>query len=296
MKVGFIGLGRMGLPMATHLLAAGHSLTVFNRSQASVQKLVENGAQAASSPADVASRVDVLFTCLLSPQQTEAVLLGENGAIHGARRGQIFVDTETVDPATTLRFAQAVSKSGVMFVDAPISGGPAGAAAGTLTVMVGADESAFRTVRPLFRTYGRNIFHLGGVGSGVAAKLCNQILTAANHALVAEAMVLGAKLGLDPHQLFDVLRVSSGQSRALENCVPRAILPRDFSPVYTIDGILKDLACALSAASERGVPLQLPALAAQMYQAARDQGHGAKDMSSVMLPLEVAAGIEVKAT
>ena len=142
MKVGFIGLGRMGLPMATRLLDAGHALTVFNRSQGAVQKLVARGARAATSPAEVAREVDVLFTCLLTPEQSEQIFLGDNGAIHGARAGQVFVDTATIDPMTTRRIAAVLAKKGVSFVDAPISGGPDGAAAGTLSVMAGGDDAA----------------------------------------------------------------------------------------------------------------------------------------------------------
>ena len=294
MKIGYIGLGRMGLPMAERLIAAGHSLTVYNRSQGAVQKLVAKGAQAGASPRDVAQQVEVLFTCLLTPAQCEQIFLGDAGAIHGARKGQIFIDMATIDPMTTRRIAAALSAKGVELIDAPISGGPKGAAEGTLSIMTGGDTAAFERVRPLFETLGRKIFHMGPAGCGVSAKICNQILTGTTHALVAEAMVLGTKLGLDPQRLFEVLKVSSGQSNSLERAVPNYILPRNFEAAYSVEGIIKDLESAIQAAKSCGVRLLLPTIAQQMYQEARGLGHGDKDVSAVVLPMEAIAGVEVK--
>ena len=294
MKIGYIGVGRMGLPMAERLIAAGHSLTVFNRSQAAVQTLVAKGAKPGASPEDVARQVDVLFTCLLTPAQCEEIFLGEQGAIHGARAGQVFVDMATIDPMTTRRIAGALAEKGVALVDAPISGGPKGAAEGTLSIMAGGDAAAFEKVRPLFATLGKKIFHMGPVGCGVSAKICNQILTGTTHALVAEAMVLGTKLGLDPRRLFEVLKVSSGQSNSLERAVPNYILPRNFEAAYSVEGIIKDLESAIQAAKASGVRLLLPTIAQQMYQEARGLGHGQKDVAAVVLPMEAIAGVEVK--
>lgn len=295
MKIGYIGLGRMGLPMAERLLQAGHALTVHNRSQAAVERLVAKGAQKAASPKEVASQVEVLFTCLLTPAQCEQIFLGEQGAIHGARAGQIFVDMATIDPMTTRKIAQALAAKGVAFIDAPISGGPNGAEAGTLSIMAGGDPAAFEKVRPLLEALGKKIFHMGPVGNGVSTKICNQILTGTNHALVAEAMVLGTKLGLDPQRLFDVLKVSSGQSNSLERAVPNYILPRKFGAAYSVEGIIKDLECAIHTAKSCGVRLLLPTIAQQMYQETRGLGHGEKDVAAVVLPMEAIAGVEVKA-
>lgn len=294
MKIGYIGLGRMGLPMAERLIAAGHSLTVYNRSQGAVQKLVAKGAQAGASPRDVAQQVEVLFTCLLTPAQCEQIFLGDDGAIYGARAGQVFIDMATIDPMTTRRIAAALAAKGVELIDAPISGGPKGAADGTLSIMAGGDMAAFDKVRPLFETLGRKIFHMGPAGCGVSAKICNQILTGTTHALVAEAMVLGTKLGLDPQRLFEVLKVSSGQSNSLERAVPNYILPRNFEAAYSVEGIIKDLESAIQAAKSCGVRLLLPTIAQQMYQEARGLGHGDKDVSAVVLPMEAIAGVEVK--
>ena len=285
----------MGLPMAQRLLDAGHALTVHNRSQGGVQKLVAQGACFAASPADVARQVDVLFTCLLTPAQSEAIFLGDQGAVHGARSGQIFIDTATIDPMTTRRIAAALAAQGITLIDAPISGGPNGAEAGTLSIMIGGDTAAVDKMRPLFDVLGKKIFHMGAVGSGVSTKICNQILTGTNHALVAEAMVLGTKLGIDPQRLFEVLKVSSGQSTSLERAVPNYFLPRNFEAAYSVEGIMKDLECAISAAKSYGVRLLLPTIAQQMYQEASGLGHGQKDVASVVLPMEAIAGVEVKA-
>ncbi len=294
MKIGFIGLGRMGLPMAQRLIDAGHALTVYNRSQSAVQKLLAKGAQAGASPQDVAQQVEVLITCLLTPAQSETIYLGDKGAIHGARSGQIFIDTATVDPMTTRRIAAALAAKGIALIDAPISGGPNGAEAGTLSIMAGGETAAVEKVRPIFEVLGKKIFHMGPVGSGVSTKICNQILTGTTHALVAEAMVLGTKLGLDPQRLFDVLKVSSGQSNSLERAVPNYILPRKFEAAYSVEGIIKDLECAIHAAKACGVRLLLPTIAQQMYQEACGLGHGQKDVAAVVLPMEAIAGVEVK--
>ncbi len=280
--------------MAERLIQAGHALTVHNRSQAAVQRLAAKGVRAGVSPRDVARQVEVLFTCLLTPGQCEEIYLGEQGAIHGARSGQIFVDMATIDPMTTRKIATALAAKSVVLIDAPISGGPEGAEAGTLSIMAGGDVSAFEKVRPLLEVLGKKIFHMGQVGNGVSTKICNQILTGTTHALVAEAMVLGAKLGLDPQQLYDVLKVSSGQSNSLERAVPNYILPRKFDAAYSVEGIIKDLESAIQAAKSCGVRLLLPTLAQQMYQETRGLGHGEKDVAAVILPMEAIAQVEVK--
>ncbi len=284
----------MGQPMAQRLLDAGHSLTVHNRSQNAVQQLVARGAKAAASPKDVAAQVEVLITCLLTPAQCQEIYLGENGAIHAAQRGQIYIDTATIEPMVTRRIASALEPHGVALIDAPISGGPAGAAAGTLSIMAGGDAEALAKVRPILDVLGKKIFHMGPVGNGVSTKICNQILTGTTHALVAETMVLGTKLGLDPQRLYEVLKVSSGQSNSLERAVPNYILPRKFDAAYAVEGIIKDLEAAIQTAKEYGVRLLLPTIAQQMYQEARGLGHGQKDVTAVVLPMEAIAGVEVK--
>ncbi|MBA3034750.1 MAG: NAD(P)-dependent oxidoreductase [Gammaproteobacteria bacterium] len=293
MKIGFIGLGRMGFPMAQNLLKAGYRVTAHNRSQGAVERLVALGATAADTPAAAMAAADILVTCVMSPAEIEQIYLGPHGVLAGARSGQTCVDTSTTHPAVSLKIAAALAAINVAFLDAPISGGPRGAETGTLAVMVGGDATVLEQLRPVLQVFGRNIFHMGAVGAGNAAKLCNQILTGAAHVLVAEAMVMGTRMGLDPQRLFEVLQLSSGQCRALDRSVPEAILPRDFTAAFTVDGIIKDLDCALQMAGENGVRLLLPALARQVYQEAASLGHGGEHLAAVIRAMETIAGIEV---
>jgi 3-hydroxyisobutyrate dehydrogenase/2-hydroxy-3-oxopropionate reductase len=293
LRIGFIGLGRMGFPMARNLLKAGYSVVAHNRSQAAVARLVALGATTAATPAATAGAADILVSCVMTPAQVEQIYLGTDGALMEARAGQIFIDASTTDPHISRKVAAALAAKGVAFLDAPVSGGPRGAELGTLAVMVGGDKVVLERVRPVLKVFGPNIFHMGPVGAGNSAKLCNQILTGTTHALVAEAMVLGTRLGLDPQTLFEVLQLSSGQCRALDRAVPEAILPRNFAAAFTVDGIIKDLDCALRTADDNGVRLLLPALARQMYQEARALGHGGEHLAAVIRPMERIAGIEV---
>jgi len=294
MRIGFIGLGRMGFPMAANLLKAGYTVVAHNRSRGAVERLVDLGATAADTPAATAQAVDILVSCVMTPADIEQVYLGANGVLSGVRAGQACIDASTTHPAVSRSVAAALAAKDVAFLEAPVSGGPSGAAAGTLAVMVGGDVAVLEELRPVLQVFGRNIFHMGPVGAGNAAKLCNQILTGAAHVLVAEAMVLGTRLGLDPQTLFEVLQRSSGQCRALDRSVPEAILPRDFAAAFTVDGIIKDLDCALRMAGENGVRLLLPALARQIFQEASSLGHGGEHMAAVIRAMETIAGVEVR--
>jgi 3-hydroxyisobutyrate dehydrogenase len=293
MRIGFIGLGRMGFPMANNLIKAGHTVVAYNRSRGSVDRLVELGAESALSPKEVASSVEMLVTCVLTPEQVEEVYLGQSGAIFGAHAGQVYIDTSTIYPMTSRKIGEELRDKGVGFIDAPVSGGPKGAENGTLSIMVGADETTLEKARPILEIFGKNIFHMGPIGAGCSTKICNQMLTGTSHVLVAEAMVLGTKLGLDPRKLFDVLHVSSGQSTALDRSVPEAILPRNFSAVYTVEGMIKDLECTIRTARENGVRLLLPIVAQQIYQEAKGLGHGNEHLASVIKQMEKIANIEV---
>lgn len=295
-RIGFIGLGRMGFPMASNLLKAGYPVLAYNRSPAAVDRLVTLGAAAARSPAAMAREVDVLVSCVMTPSDIEGLYLGSDGVLEGAGAGLICIDTSTTHPGISRKVAAALEAKGVAFLDAPVSGGPRGAETGTLSVMVGGTKAAFDTIRPVLQVFGPNIYHMGPVGAGSATKLCNQTLTGSAHVLVAEAMVMGARLGLDPQQLFEVLQVSSGQCRALDRAVPEAILPRDFRAAFTVNGIIKDLDCALQMAGENGVRMLLPALARQVYQEASSLGHGDEHLAAVILAMEDIAGVEVGKT
>jgi len=293
MRVGFIGLGRMGFPMARNLIKAGHSVVAHNRSRGPVDQLAALGAVPATTPAEVARSVEILVSCVLTPEQVEDIYLGPEGALRGARAGQVYIDTSTIYPMTSRKIGEALRAREVAFIDAPISGGPQGAENGTLSVMVGADAAALEKARPVLEVFGKNIFHMGPIGAGCSTKICNQMLTGTAHVLVAEAMVLGTKLGLDPQKLLDVLHVSSGQCRALDRAVPEAILPRNFAAVYTVEGMIKDLECTIRTARENGVRLLLPTVAQQIYQEARGLGHGGEHLAAVIMPMEKIAGVEV---
>ncbi|MFQ6058846.1 MAG: NAD(P)-dependent oxidoreductase [Anaerolineae bacterium] len=295
MRVGLIGLGNMGRPMARNLLKAGFELTVHNRSRPPVEEMVRAGARGATSPREVAQHCEVLLTSLPTPPVVEEVLLGEEGALAGAKSGDIFVDTSTIDPATARRIAAATRERGVEFLDAPVSGGTTGAAAGTLTVMVGGDEKAFERVKPVLEAIGRNIHYLGPTGSGCIVKLCNQILVGINQAAVAEALVVGAKAGADPEAMYEVLSTSLGTSAVLKRAVPNFILKGQFEPGFTINLLYKDLQLATGLGEETGVRLLLTNLAQQVYEEARALGWGGKDVAAIVLPLERLAGVRMRA-
>jgi 3-hydroxyisobutyrate dehydrogenase-like beta-hydroxyacid dehydrogenase len=208
-NLGFIGLGRMGLHMARNLIKAGHSVTLYNRSQTAVQQLVSEGGRAAISPADVARAARILFTCLTTPEVVESVI---RQALEGAQAGDIFVDHSTIGVDDAKRIAEICAAKNVHFIDAPISGGPPGAEAGTLTIMCGGDPQVYDRVLPFLQIEGKQLHLLGPVGSGTVAKLCNQLLVGVHTAAMAEAYVLGVKAGLDPEQLHQINQ-SSAQGR-----------------------------------------------------------------------------------
>ncbi len=291
-RIGFIGLGRMGRPMAKNLLRAGFPLIAHSRSPGPVEDLVTQGARAARSAREVAHVSDVVLTCLPGPADVEEVLAGEHGALAEARPGQMFLDHSTIDPDTIRRVARRAQERGAVVLDAPVSGGVGGAEAATLAIMVGGPADAYERALPILRAMGQRIFHMGPVGSGCATKLCNQILTGIGYVAVAEALVLGARAGLDPRALFEVLSVSSGRSRALEQAAP-AILDDDLGAEFTIDLVHKDLECATRMAKDLRVRTLLAAVAQQAYEEARAAGLGQADQAAVVVPLERLSGIEL---
>ncbi len=296
MKIGFIGLGNIGAPMARQVLDAGHELTVHNRTRAKAEPFEVLGARIAESPAEVAEASEIVFTCLLLPEQVEAVYLGPGGVLSAANENHIFCDTSTVDPVTTRRVAEMVGEKGVPYFDAPVSGGPMGAEKGALSVMVGGPEEAFERLRPALETFGDpdKIIHLGPAGAGSTAKVCNQMIVGVTHALVGEVMVLGKKAGMDPEDLFTVMMNSSGQSNSLNRMYTNFIRSRDFSAKFVMPGIVKDLECGIATAKSLGARTLLAVVAQQLYNEAIGLGHGDKDAAAVMLPMEAIAGVEVR--
>ena len=224
----------------------------------------------------------------------EAVMTGADGLLNGARSGQIFIDLSSVTPEHTRRMARLAEAKGVEYMDAPISGGVAGATAGTLTIMVGGSESALAKCQDILQVIGKKIFHAGSVGAGDAVKLVNNLLLGINMAAVAEAMTLGVKAGLDPKVLLEIISVSSGRSYALEAKVPSFILKGNFEPGFAVDLQYKDLEMAVQTGKELGMPLLLTNVAQQVYETAKAKGLGRKDISSVITLLEETAKVTVR--
>jgi 3-hydroxyisobutyrate dehydrogenase-like beta-hydroxyacid dehydrogenase len=288
-KVGFVGLGKMGRPMTERLLGGGFEVHVFNRSRPPMQELEAKGARPASSAAEIAERADVVLTALPTPDSVEQVY---RDMLPKARRGQIYADHSTVSVGQSRRCAGLLRERGAEFLDAPVSGGPAGAQAGTLTVMVGGDQSVFDRALPVFRSFGKNIKLCGPAGAGQVVKLINQLLVGVHTAAIAEAAVFGAKLGADPRVVLEVIGTSFGGSTMMTRNLPRFI-SRDFGPATSITLLLKDLGVIHDEAKAANVPLFLGAVAEQRFLEARARGMGENDMASLVRLWEEAAGVTV---
>jgi len=291
-RVGVIGLGKMGQPMTRNLLKKGFAVVVHNRSAAPTEKLVGEGATDGDSPNGVASQADVIITSLPDPPAVRSVYLDADGLVDSARSGQIYVDTSTVDPGLSRELAEKLGAKGAAFLDAPVSGGVAGAEAGSLTIMVGGDAEAFANATPVLEAIGQKLHLVGPSGSGTVIKLANQLLVGINMAGVAEALVLGVKAGADPAKMLEVLSTSFGGSRMLDRGVP-LIIDRNFAGGTPVDLIRKDLGLIANLAEQLGVPLATGNQARIVFDRAHDSDHGAEDMTAVVLPIEQDAGIEV---
>jgi len=275
--------------MAARLLQAGHRVYAFNRSRPSVDALAKRGAQPAASAAEAAANGELVLTALPTPQTVEEVY---RQLAVGARRGQIYVDHSTVSLSLNRRCAELLAARGAQFLDAPVSGGPAGAQAGTLTVMVGGDRTAFEAALPVFQAFGKNIRLCGPVGAGQAVKLVNQLLVGVHTAAIAEAAVLGAKLGADPTTVLELLGTSFGGSTMMTRNLPRFI-SRDFSAATPARLLLKDLGIIHDEAKNAQVPLLLGALAEQRFLEACARGLGEEDMAALVKLWEEPAGVTV---
>jgi 2-hydroxy-3-oxopropionate reductase len=293
-RIGFIGLGIMGRPMAKHLLKAGYSLAVHNRSEGPVRELVQEGASAASSPKAVAEQVDLLITMLPNSPDVERVALGAGGIVEGATPGLTFVDMSTISPIVSQKIARALEPKGVQMLDAPVSGGEKGAIEGTLSIMVGGDKAVFEQVLPVFQAMGKTITHLGPLGAGGFTKLANQIIVAINLTAIAEALTLAAKAGLDIELTIKALAGGLAGSRCLEQKTPN-YLSHTYQPGFKIDLHYKDLGLIMEAARALGVPLPTTAIVQELFSALRVKGRGGLDHSGVITLLEELAGTEVRA-
>ncbi|MGF6414179.1 3-hydroxyisobutyrate dehydrogenase [Paraburkholderia sp. MM5482-R1] len=288
MKIGFIGLGNMGAPMALNLLKAGHALNVFDLSAEAVRTLVDAGAQPARSPQAAASYVECVITMLPAAAHVRSVLVADDGILAGIAPGVPIIDSSTIDPASVKAFVELAAAHGNCFVDAPVSGGTGGAAAGTLTFMVGGSASAYEQVKPVLSAMGKNIVHCGDTGTGQVAKICNNLVLGISMAGVAEAMSLGEALGIDTKVLGSIINTSTGRcwSSDTYNPMPGVIETAPSSRGYTggfgTDLMLKDLGLATDAARGVRQPVYLGALAQQLYQTMSANGAGRLDFSAVI--------------
>jgi 2-hydroxy-3-oxopropionate reductase len=287
MKLGFIGLGIMGTPMAGHLRAAGHELYISTRSKLP-QALLDAGAVACASGKEVAEAAEVIFTMVPDTPDVESVLFGPKGVAAGLQPGKTVVDMSSISPIATKTFAEKINALGCEYVDAPVSGGEVGAKAASLTIMVGASEAGFAQVLPLLQMMGKNITHVGGNGDGQTTKVANQIIVALNIAAVSEALVFASKAGADPAKVRQALMGGFASSRILEVHGERMI-KRSFNPGFRIGLHQKDLNLALQGAKALGVSLPQTAGAAQLMQACAAQGWDQLDHSALVKALELMA-------
>jgi 3-hydroxyisobutyrate dehydrogenase-like beta-hydroxyacid dehydrogenase len=288
MRVGVIGLGIMGAPMARNLLRAGHAVTVLSRTRARMAPLLAEGATAAESPTAVAAAVEAVVTCLPDTPDVEEVVAGSDGVLAGAAPGLIVVDTSTIAPDAARALAARAAAMGVAFLDAPVSGGEQGAIAGTLSIMVGGDAAAFARVTPIFTVLGRQATHMGGPGQGQMTKLVNQVVGASTLAAVAEGLVLAARAGLDAAAVVRALEGGAAASWMLSNLGPK-MLRHDLAPGFMVRLQQKDLRLALAAAARLGVPLPGTALVHQLFTAVEVRGGGALGTQAFVTALEALA-------
>lgn len=291
-RIGFIGLGTMGKPMARNLMRAGFPLVVHNRSRAAVDELAKEGALAASSPTEVAAQSSTVITMLPDSPDVELVMLGEDGILRGARDGMLLIDMSTISPVIARQLAKRAEQQRIEMLDAPVSGGEIGAIDGTLSIMVGGSDQAFTRALPLFQAMGKNIVHIGAAGAGQVTKAANQIVVALAIAAVGEALVLATKAGVDPAKVRQALLGGFAQSRVLDLHGQR-ILERNFKPGFRTSLHHKDLKIALEAAKEYAVPLPLTAQVQQLMSALLASQQGNLDHSSLVTVLEDLANTRI---
>ncbi|MFZ3024810.1 3-hydroxyisobutyrate dehydrogenase [Pseudomonas sp.] len=286
-QIAFIGLGHMGLPMARNLLNAGHTLSVFDLVASAVNELASQGARAASSAADAVSAAEVVISMLPASRHVEGLYLGDAGLLSAIAPGSLVLECSTIAPEAARKVHQAAAARGIALLDAPVSGGTAGAAAGTLTFMVGGAAATLERARPILAGMGKNIFHAGPAGAGQVAKVCNNQLLAVHMIGTAEAMALGVANGLDPATLAEIMRQSSGGNWSLEKynpwpgVMPNAPASKDYRDGFAAELMAKDLGLAQEAAQATASSTPMGALALQLYRLLLKQGQGKLDFSAV---------------
>ncbi len=292
-KIGFIGLGIMGKPMAGHLIDAGYELVVHNRNRDAVDELVGKGAAEAYSGKEVAEQSDIVITMLPDSPDVESVALGEGGIIEGAPEGLIFVDMSTIAPSVTTQVGEVLAEKGVQSLDAPVSGGDIGAQNATLSIMVGGDEDTFNAVKPLFDVMGQSAILCGPLGAGQTVKACNQILVAVTIAGVSEALTMGTKAGVDPIKIVQVLSGGLARCGVLENRGERMV-NGDFDPGFRIRLHYKDLNIIQKTSNDFGVPLPVTSEVFELFKTAMVKGRGELDHSGLLTIIEDMSNIQAR--
>lgn len=291
-RIGYIGLGLMGKPMARNLMNAGYSLTVHNRSRESVDELASEGANPAFSPKEVAENSDIVFTNLPDSPDVEQVVLGEQGVIEGCSEGMIFVDNSTIKPETARKIAKALGEVGVEALDAPVSGGDVGARAGTLAIMVGGTDSAFDQVLPVFEAMGKTISHVGESGAGQVAKACNQIMVAAQMVAMAELLLTAKKSGVSPKAVVEAIQGGAAQCWTLD-VKPERLFAGERGPGFKAYMMHKDLGIVMDTARAYGMPLPATAVNMQLFESMLQLGMRELDNSAVIGVLEKMADVSL---
>lgn len=293
-KLGYLGLGLMGYPMARNLLRAGHEVALWSHTAAKARQLAEEEkGTACESPKQVAERADCVFVCVGTTEMSERVVLGDDGVIAGARPGTAVVDTSTISPYRSRAIGEKLAQHGVALVDAPCTGSIPGAEKGTLTFMVGAEPLVFQRVRPYLETLGRQIYYCGGPGLGLHAKVAQNLILSNILQAFCEGIVLAVKAGLDPRLMVEILENSAARSALIAAKAP-TVLARDFSTFFSTKWMHKDVGLALESGMCQGVPLPLTSVTEQVFRAALALGLAEEDFSSIIKVLESWAGVEVK--
>jgi 2-hydroxy-3-oxopropionate reductase len=291
-KIGFLGMGIMGRPMARNLLKAGHQVTVYNRTEARCDEVVRDGALKARTPRDCAQGQDLVITCVTDSPDVEALLFGKDGAAEGASRGALFVDMSTISPVVARRIALRLKERGLGFLDAPVSGGDVGAQKGTLTIMVGGERGDFERAEPVLKAMGTRITHVGPSGAGQVTKAANQILCALNLLGVCEALALAHRSGIDLEVVHRVVTGGAGNSWSLEN-LGAAIIKGNFAPGFMVRLIQKDLNIVLDAARALGLSLPGTALATQLFRSSEAHGEGELGTQALFKAIERLGNFEL---
>jgi 3-hydroxyisobutyrate dehydrogenase len=292
-QIGWIGTGVMGSSMVGHLMAAGYSATVFNRSKSKADPLLERGAKWGATPKAVAEQSDVVFSIVGFPADVRQVILGSDGALAGSKPGTILVDMTTSEPSLAVEIHQAASAKGVYSVDAPVSGGDIGAKNATLSIMIGGENEIVEKLNPLFATMGKTLVHQGAAGAGQHTKMANQILIATNMIGVCESLLYGFKAGLDLPTMLQSVGPGAAGSWSLNNLGPR-IMNNNFDPGFFVEHFIKDMGIALSEAKRMGLCLPGLALGEQLYLSVKAKGWGRNGTHALMLALAEMAGIDWK--